>query len=63
MTDIIAPFDAAVAAYEDFCSFSNLPFQLPLAEHSKVIKDVVYLRTSPQGYVGRYSIRRHKMLD
>lgn len=55
-------FDLAVSAYRESCDRLNLDFKQPLEEHSKLIDNVIYLRTGAVGYVGRYDIRRRHML-
>jgi hypothetical protein len=52
----------AVTAYQERCSNDSILFQQPVEEYSGQINNVVYLRTSPVGYVARFDIRRHRLL-
>jgi hypothetical protein len=56
-------FDIAVTAYRERCSNDAILFQQPVEEYSRQINGVVYFRTSLVGYVARFDIRRHRLLD
>ncbi len=52
----------AVAAYQERCSNDSIFFEEPVEAYSGQINNVIYLRTSPIGYVARFDIRRHRLL-
>ncbi|NJL87210.1 MAG: hypothetical protein HC886_16510 [Leptolyngbyaceae cyanobacterium SM1_1_3] len=62
MTNEPSKFELAVVAYRESCDRDDLIFQQPVEEHSKVIDNVIYLRTGSVGYVARYDVRRRRML-
>lgn len=62
MTDAPSYFDLAVSAYRTNCDLHDISFQQPSEEHSKLVSNVIYLRTSDVGYVARYNIKRRRIL-
>ena len=62
MVNVPFDFDVAVAAYQERCSKDSIVFQEPVEAYSGQINNVIYLRTSPIGYVARFDVRRHRLL-
>ncbi len=62
MVNTPSNFDMAVAAYQERCSNDSIVFQQPVEAYSGQSNNVIYLRTSPIGYVARFDIRRHRLL-
>jgi hypothetical protein len=62
VANIPSNYDIAVAAYKERCSKDSILFQQPIEECSEQINSVVYLRTSPVGYVARFDMSRHRLL-